>query len=104
MPVQTGPSSTATIRKCHPRRLRGRMARSPKTVLIVDDSAAIRRELCSEFTRRGFIVCAEAENGRQAIEKVYERLPDLIILDLSMPVMNGLDAAPELRRIAPKTP
>jgi len=85
------------------------MATSPKTavsktVLIVDDSAAIRRELRDEFTRRGFTICAEAENGREAIEKTQQFRPSLIILDLSMPVMNGLDAAPELRKIAPETP
>jgi CheY-like chemotaxis protein len=85
-------------------RLKGYMTRPPKTVLIVDDSAAIRRELCDAFARHGFIVCAEAENGRQAIEEVLQYRPDLIILDLSMPIMNGLDAAPELRRIAPEVP
>ncbi len=74
-----------------------------RTVLIVDDSAEIRRELCEEFTRSGFIVCAEAENGCQAIEMAREYRPDLIILDLSMPLMNGLQAAPELRKIAPET-
>ena len=46
--------------------------------------------LCEEFTRRGFTVCAEAENGFQAIERVREYRPDLLILDLSMPLLNAL--------------
>jgi len=80
------------------------MGQPSRTVLIVDDSAAIRSELSEEFTRCGFAVCGEAENGRQAIDKVGLCRPDLVILDLSMPVMNGLDAAPELRKIAPEMP
>lgn len=80
------------------------MVQSARTVLIVDDSAAIRRELCEEFIRNGFAFCVEAENGREAIERARARQPDLIILDLSMPVMNGLEAAPRLREILPRVP
>ncbi len=78
--------------------------KSAKTVLIADDSAAIRHELREEFTLHGFRVCAEAENGRQAIDQARSNRPQLIILDLSMPVMSGLDSAPELRKILPDTP
>lgn len=74
-----------------------------RKALIVDDSALLRKELCDKFARHGF-VCAEAENGRQAIEKVQEYQPDLVVLDLSMPILNGLDAAPELREILPHFP
>ena len=49
-------------------------------------------------------MCGEAENGRDAIEKAEQLRPDLIILDLSMPVMNGLDAARVLRRMLPSVP
>lgn len=80
------------------------MGQPLKTVLIVDDSAAIRQELREEFTLHGYTVCAEAENGRQAIEQARNHSPRLIILDLSMPVMNGLDSAPMLRKILPDTP
>jgi DNA-binding NarL/FixJ family response regulator len=80
------------------------MGQTSRTVLIVDDSAEIRTELREEFTRGGFTVCAEAENGCQAIERARQYRPDLIILDLSMPLMNGLEAAPELRKIDPETP
>ena len=78
--------------------------RSEKTVLIVDDSAAIRDELREEFTLHGFTVCAEAENGHQAIDLARSHRPRLIVLDLSMPVMSGLESAPELRRTLPDTP
>src|SRR6266849_4197681 len=76
-----------------------------KTILIVDDNAYIRRELCELFTREtDFEVCGEAENGKEAIAKALELHPDLILLDLSMPVMNGLDAARELKRLMPTVP
>ena len=58
-----------------------------------------------QFRREGdFDICGEAENGRDAIEKAKQLRPDLIVLDLSMPVMNGLDAAHVLKRLMPKVP
>jgi DNA-binding NarL/FixJ family response regulator len=73
-----------------------------KTVLIVDDNALIRQTLCEIFRRESdFQVCGEAENGKEAIEKAWELHPDLIVLDLSMPVMNGLEAAPVLKCLMP---
>ncbi|MGD1080531.1 MAG: response regulator [Candidatus Sulfotelmatobacter sp.] len=60
-----------------------------KSVLIVDDSAYIRQALCELFKREAdFEVCGEAENGKAAIKKAQELRPDLIVLDLSMPVMD----------------
>jgi two-component system chemotaxis response regulator CheY len=75
-----------------------------KTVLVVDDNPSIRKTLVTAFLLDGFKICAEAENGKEGIEVAREIKPDVIILDLSMPVMNGLDAASELRKIFPKTP
>jgi two-component system, chemotaxis family, chemotaxis protein CheY len=76
-----------------------------KAVLIVDDNAFIRNSLCELFKREAdFDVCGEAENGKHAIEKAQELHPDLIVLDLSMPVMNGLDAARVLKRMMPTVP
>jgi YesN/AraC family two-component response regulator len=49
-----------------------------------------------------FEVCEEAENGREAIEKAERLKPDLIVLDLSMPVMTGLDAALVLKSVLPE--
>src|ERR1700746_4221143 len=76
-----------------------------KAVLIVDDNAGIRHTLCEAFKKEAdFKVCGEAKNGKEAIEKAQELHPDLIVLDLSMPVMNGLDAARVLKRMMPTVP
>ena len=74
-----------------------------KTVLVVDDNVAIRKMLAGAFLSDGFKTCAEAGNGKEAVEVAKLLKPDVITLDLSMPVMNGLKAASELRKIFPKT-
>ena len=71
------------------------------SILLVDDSAAIRRGLRREFERAGWEVCGEAANGREAIIKAEQLLPQVILLDLAMPEMNGLTAARLLKRILP---
>jgi CheY-like chemotaxis protein len=75
-----------------------------KTVLVVDDNSAIRRRLAAAFFSDGFRTCGEAENGKDAMELAQRIEPDLITLDLSMPVMNGLEAGSRLRKIFPKMP
>jgi two-component system, chemotaxis family, protein-glutamate methylesterase/glutaminase len=76
-----------------------------RKVFIVDDSALIRHTLCRLFKREpDFDVCGTAENGREAIEAVVRLNPDLIVLDLSMPVMNGLQAAGVLKHLLPSVP
>jgi len=72
-----------------------------RTVLVVDDNVAIRRELCETLTKYDLQVCAEATNGREAIELARTCRPEVVILDMSMPVMGGLDAALELRKLLP---
>lgn len=75
------------------------------TVLIVDDQAVVRAAVRDLFqSHSGFEVCGEAENGADAIVKARALKPDLIILDLSMPLMNGFDAARTLRQILPDVP
>jgi DNA-binding NarL/FixJ family response regulator len=74
-------------------------------VLVVDDSPAVRRIVRILFEDdTAFEVCGEAENGREGIEKAQELFPDLIVMDLSMPVMNGPDATRAIRRIMPNVP
>ena len=74
------------------------------TILIVDDNAFIRHSLRACLEREPeWKVCGEAENGQIAVEKVKELSPDVVILDWQMPVMNGLEAARQITRIAPKT-
>jgi len=76
-----------------------------KAVLIADDNHSVRRALGEAFARESdFEVCAEAHDGRYAIEKALRLRPDLIVLDLSMPDMNGLDAARELKDRMPSVP
>ena len=75
------------------------------SILIVDDHPAIRRALRMAFERQPeFTVCGEAEDGFDAIGKAKKLSPDLIVLDLRMPVMDGLEAARELKRLFPQIP
>jgi DNA-binding NarL/FixJ family response regulator len=74
------------------------------TILIADDSALVRHSIRSCIEQNSdWEVCGEAENGKVAVEKVRELHPDVVILDFSMPGMNGLDAARQITRIAPRT-
>jgi DNA-binding NarL/FixJ family response regulator len=76
-----------------------------KTVLVVDDNPKVRETLCRLFTLEApFEVCGEAKNGREAIDKAEELQPDLIVMDLSMPGLNGLDAARAIKRLMPNLP
>lgn len=76
-----------------------------RSVLIVDDSPAIRKALCEFFTLQGdFEVCGEAENGREAIERAQLLQPALIVTDLSMPLMNGLEETRILKKLMPAVP
>ena len=72
-------------------------------ILIVDDSLTVRMNLRDGFRGAGHhtVECATIAGGRTAIAK---QVPDLIVLDLSMPLMNGLDAAPRLKRLMPVVP
>jgi|SRR5580692_7806484 CheY-like chemotaxis protein len=77
----------------------------PKTVLVADDSDMIRKLLCRLFeTEEDYELCAEAKNGEEAISLAVIHKPDLIIMDVSMPVMDGLRAAKKLKQIMPDTP
>jgi DNA-binding NarL/FixJ family response regulator len=79
--------------------------RGARFVLLVDDNPLIRRALCEAFSREGdFGDFDEAENGRDAIEKAQKVHPSLIIMDLSMPVLNGLEATRRLKRLMPTVP
>lgn len=77
----------------------------PQCILIVDDSPVIRKTLRQTLEHHeGWQVCGEAANGQEGIEKAQHLKPDVIVLDLAMPVMNGLEAARELTRVLPSVP
>ena len=76
-----------------------------KSVLVVDDSDTVRKvtRLFLE-TQLDLRVCGEAVNGPDAIKKATELKPDLIVLDLLMPQMNGVEVASKLKREMPQVP
>jgi DNA-binding NarL/FixJ family response regulator len=74
-----------------------------KRILLADDSEVLRLSLRKIFEQSGWNVCAEASNGEEAVAKAQEHRPDLIVLDLSMPLMNGLSAGRILKETIPET-
>lgn len=74
---------------------------SNKRILIVDDDCYVRSAVRRALEERFGCICEEASNGVDGISKAREREPDLAILDLSMPIMNGYDASIVLRREMP---
>jgi YesN/AraC family two-component response regulator len=75
-----------------------------KRVLLVDDNSAVRSLVRQLFELEpDFEIAGEADNGQDAVEKAENLKPDLIILDLAMPVMTGLDAATLLKQLLPDT-
>jgi YesN/AraC family two-component response regulator len=74
-------------------------------ILVADDHEAVRKGVCAILSSRLDIeVCGEASNGQDAIDKAHELKPDLITLDITMPVLNGIDAARIIRQTLPKSP
>src|ERR1700676_3525384 len=77
----------------------------PKTILIADDDSLVRNVLRSFLeSQTRFKVCGEAVNGLDAIETARTLNPDLIVMDLSMPVMNGIEAGSVLKAMLPQVP
>ncbi len=69
--------------------------------LIVDDNAAMRLVLCTTAEINGYTVVGEACDGAEAIDAAAELQPDLVVLDIAMPVLDGLDALPRIQEVAP---
>lgn len=77
----------------------------PVQILIADDDAPIRRLLRRVIEDHAdWRICGEAENGRQVLDQIGGLSPDLLVMDLAMPQMNGLQAARQVCKIAPHLP
>src|ERR1700733_6562869 len=78
--------------------------RTHKHVLIVDDSFMVRQSLKRYLSSRGdVVVCGEAVNGREAVQRAMALKPDLVLLDLAMPELNGAEVASVLKSAMPDT-
>ena len=73
-------------------------------VLVADDHEMVRIGLCTMLQSQQIEVCAQAKNGEEAVEKSRQLSPDLIILDVSMPVLGGIEAAQQIRVFLPDAP
>ena len=65
-------------------------------ILIVDDSMIMRRNLKAMLTQAGHAVIAEASNGKEAFIEYEKHMPDLVTMDITMPIMNGIDAVKKI--------
>ena len=73
-------------------------------ILVADDHEIVRQGLRALIeTRAGFVVCGEAANGREAIDRTAALKPDVLVLDIAMPELNGLEAARRIPAVSPRT-
>lgn len=68
-------------------------------ILVVDDASFMRMMIKDILTKNGFTVVGEAENGLKAVEKYKELTPELVIMDITMPEMDGIQAVKEIKSI-----
>jgi DNA-binding NarL/FixJ family response regulator len=98
-PPDTNPPTFESIPTAQPR-----PSSPPLRVLIADDYEAVRLGLCAMLRSADIEVCAQAKNGEEAVEKSIQLRPDLIILDISMPGIGGVEAARQIRILLPDVP
>jgi two-component system response regulator NreC len=77
-------------------------SRAPRRIVLADDHVVVRKGIKAILENEGMLVVGEAPDGRTAIKLCESTLPDLAILDVSMPLLNGLDACREIRRSRPE--
>src|SRR5256885_11597480 len=76
----------------------------PVRILIADDHQVVRTGLRALLeSKSGWQVCAEAANGREAVEKAGQLKPDVAVLDIGMPLLNGVEATRQIRKLSPQT-
>src|SRR2546426_3306450 len=83
--------------------LPSRRSGMPVRLVLADDHVVVRQALSLLLTSAGFQVVGEASNGREAVVLVRETAPDVAVLDVVMPLLNGLDAAREIQHASPRT-
>ena len=76
---------------------------TPAKILIVDDQELVRRTVRTMLADRTHWKIYEASDGKQAVDQTQRLHPDVAVLDIVMPVMSGIEAAYEMRRLAPET-
>ena len=72
-----------------------------KNILICDDAAFMRMMIKDILTKNGYNVAGEAENGARAVEQYSALKPDLVLMDITMPEMDGIQALKEIKKIDP---
>jgi two-component system, NarL family, response regulator NreC len=75
----------------------------PMRILLADDHVLVRQGLKSLLEREGFLVVGEASDGQEALREMQSLRPDIVVMDISMPTVNGLNAAREIRQSFPQT-
>jgi len=76
----------------------------PLRILVADDHQVVRTGLRALLeSKTGWLVCAEAANGREAVEKASAFRPDVAVLDIGMPLLNGVEATRQIRQVSPET-
>jgi len=78
---------------------KGEVDMEGKNILVVDDAAFMRMMVKDILTKNGYYVVAEAENGLKAVERYKESTPDLVIMDITMPEMDGIEAVKQIKQI-----
>jgi DNA-binding NarL/FixJ family response regulator len=74
-------------------------------ILIADDHEIVRKGVSSLLqSRDNFEICGEASNGEEAVQQARQLDPDLIVLDVTMPILDGISAAKRIRKLKPSTP
>jgi two-component system, NarL family, nitrate/nitrite response regulator NarL len=78
---------------------------APVRILIADDHEIVRKGVSSLLqSRENFEICGEAANGEEAVQRARQLVPDLVVLDVTMPVLDGISAAKLIRKLLPSTP
>jgi DNA-binding NarL/FixJ family response regulator len=74
------------------------------SILLADDHEVVRRGVRALLeANRDFVICAEACNGHDAVDLAARHTPDVVVMDISLPALNGVDATRQIRKVAPKS-